>query len=253
MMTIKDDRQEFEAHKEKMCLAMGKDQQAFDQSLDLLLTLNKYDYSYLWSWMGVPIIQMPADVMATQEVIWNTRPDVIIETGVARGGSVIFMASLLAAMGHEMGKVIGVDLDIRPHNRNSIESHPLSKRVSLIEGGSTDDATIAAVKAAIPAGARVMVILDSDHSYSHVLDECRLYGPLVTEGCFLVVADTLVGHLTEETALDRSQVWFKGNEPLNAIRTYLEETDRFEVDPVLNGKLVLSSSPSGYCRCIKGA
>lgn len=252
-MTTKDDRQDFEAHKREMCLAMGRDKDAFDQSLDLLLTLNKYDYSYLWSWMGVPIIQMPTDVLATQEVIWNTKPDVIIETGVARGGSVIFMASLLAAMGNDAGKIIGVDLDIRPHNRDSIEQHPLSKRITLIEGGSTDEATIAAVKAAIPPRARVMVVLDSDHSYDHVLAECRLYGPLVTEGCFLVVADTLIGHLTEEKALDRSKVWYKGNEPLNAIRTYLEETKRFEVDPVLNGKLVLSSSPSGYCRCIASA
>lgn len=250
-MTHKDDRLEFEAHKKEMSIALGKDDAVFRQTLDTLVSLDKYDYSYLWSWMGLPIIQMPADVMATQEVIWDTKPDIIIETGVARGGSVIFMASLLAAMGNEHGKVIGVDLDIRAHNRDSIERHPLSKRIVLIEGGSTDEATLAAVRAAIPAGARVMVILDSDHSYEHVLAECRAYGPLVTEGCYLVVADTLVGHLTEEMALNRSQVWYKGNEPLHAINVYLEESDRFEVDPVLNGKLVLSSSPSGYCRCIK--
>jgi len=251
-MTHKDDRQEFEDHKKAMSLALGRDSEAFNEALELLLTLNKYDYSYLWSWMGVPIIQMPADVMATQEVIWNTKPDIIIETGVARGGSVIFMASLLAAMGNDAGKVIGVDLDIRAHNRETIENHVMAKRITLIEGGSVDDDVLAKVKAAIPPGARVMVVLDSDHSYEHVLAECRAYGPLVTDGCYLVVADTVMGFVTEDnTAQKRSKIWYKGNEPLRAIKEYLGETDRFEIDPVLNGKLVLSSSPSGYCRCVK--
>lgn len=251
-MTHADDRLEFEENKRKMSLALGADKQAFDEALKLLLTLDKYDYPYLWSWMGVPIIQLPADIIATQEVIWNTKPDVIIETGVARGGSMIFMASLLAAMGNDKAKVIGVDIDIRAHNRDSIEKHPLSKYITLIQGGSVDDDVMAKVKAEIPPGARVMVVLDSDHSRDHVLAECRAYGPLVTEGCYLVVADTVVGHLTEETALKkRSKLWFQGNEPLAALTQYLTETDRFEVDPVINGKLVMSSSPGGYCICTK--
>ena len=194
---------------------------------------------------------MPADVMATQEVIWATKPDVIIETGVARGGSVLFMASLLEIMGG--GKVIGVDIDIRAHNRATIEDHVMSKRVALIEGGSVDEDTLASVRAQIPDGARVMVVLDSDHSREHVLSECRAYGQMVTEGCYLVVADTLVGHITEDNApTKRSKIWFKGDEPLSALNDYLAETDRFVVDPVLNGKLVLSSSPGGYLQCIKG-
>jgi len=244
-----DDRQAFEAAKRSQSVAMGQDSAVFQQSLDLVTALDRYDYSYLWSWMGVPIIQMPADVMATQEVIWATKPDVIIETGVARGGSVLFMASLLEMMGS--GKVIGVDIDIRAHNRQSIESHPMSKRVVLIEGSSVDEATLARVRAEIPAGARVMVVLDSDHSRDHVLSECRAYGPMVTPGCYMVVADTLVGHITEENApKKRSKLWFQGNEPLAALRDYMAETDRFEVDEVLNGKLVLSSSPGGYVRRI---
>ncbi len=247
-MTTKDDRLEFEEHKKKMALALGTDDAAFKQSLDAILTFDKYDYSYLWSWMGVPIIQLPADVMATQEVIWNTKPDVIIETGIARGGSMIFMASLLAAMGKEGAKVIGVDIDIRSHNRESIESHPLSKWITMIEGGSVDEDVLAKVKAEIPSGARVMVILDSDHSYEHVLAECRAYGSLVSEGCYLVVADTVVGYLPEGMALEkRSKRWEKGNEPLAALNAYLDEASEFEIDPVLNGKLVLSSSPNGYC------
>ena len=247
-MTHPDDREEFERNKIEQSINLGKDDAVFEQSKQMALALDRYDYSYLWSWMGVPIIQFPADVMATQEVIWQTKPDVIIETGVARGGSVIFMASLLEMLGN--GKVIGVDIDIRAHNRDSIENHPMSKRVTLIEGGSVDDDLLEKVRAEIPEGARVMVVLDSDHSRDHVLAECRAYGPMVTEGCYLVVADTLVGHLSEDEApKKRSQVWYQGNEPLSALKDYLKETDRFEVDPVINGKLVLSSSPGGYLKC----
>lgn len=249
-MNAPDDRLEFEENKSKQSMALGQDAAVFQQSLELVTTLDRYDYSYLWSWMGVPIIQMPADVMATQEVIWATKPDVIIETGVARGGSVLFMASILEMLGK--GKVIGVDIDIRTHNRESIANHPMSKRVVLIEGGSVDEHTLNLVRAEIAPGARVMVVLDSDHSRDHVLAECRAYGPLVTRGCYMVVADTLVGHVSEENALKkRSKIWFQGDEPLSALRDYMAETVRFEVDEVLNGKLVLSSSPGGYVRCVK--
>lgn len=247
-MTQYDDRQDFDENMRAQSLALGQDTAVFQRSVELVTELDRYDYSYLWSWMGVPIIQFPADVMATQEVIWATKPDVIIETGVARGGSVLFMASMLEMIGK--GTVIGVDIDIRAHNRASITTHPMSKRVTLIEGGSVDDDTLARVRAEIPDRARVMVVLDSDHSRDHVLAECRAYGPMVTAGCYMVVADTLVGHITEENApKKRSNVWFKGDEPLSALRDYLAETDRFEVDPVLNGKLVMSSSPGGYLRC----
>ena len=197
-MSQPDDRVKFEEAKRAQSVALGNDGPIFEQSLDLITSIDKYDYSYLWSWLGVPIIQMPADVMATQEVIWATKPDVIIETGVARGGSVLFMASLLEMLGG--GKVVGVDIDIRAHNRATIEDHAMSKRVVLIEGGSVDEDTLASVRAQIPEGARVMVVLDSDHSREHVLSECRAYGQMVTKGCYLVVADTLVGHVTEDKA-----------------------------------------------------
>ncbi|CAN7545802.1 CmcI family methyltransferase [Pararhizobium sp. LjRoot235] len=249
-MTAKDDRQEFEAHKQEMCLALGRDNDAFRQSVETIVALDKYDYSYLWSFLGVPIIQMPADVMATQEVIWATKPDVIIETGVARGGSMIMMAAMLKLIGK--GKVIGVDIDIRAHNREAIETHPMSPLIELIEGPSTAAETLAKVKASIPAGASVMVVLDSDHSRDHVLDELRHYGPLVTEGQFLVVADTLLGRVeAAQTPTKRSKIWHPGDEPLTALNTYLGETDRFQPDDVINGKLVFSSSPGGYVRCIR--
>jgi cephalosporin hydroxylase len=247
-MTHSDDRQDFLDNRAHKSIELGADNALFEQSKDLIYGLDQHDYSYLWTWMGVPIIQLPADVMATQEVIWQTKPDVIIETGVARGGSVLFMASILEVIGH--GQVIGVDIDIRAHNRESIEAHPMSKRVTMIEGGSVDENVLDQVRAQIPEGARVMVVLDSDHSRDHVLAECRAYGPMVTKGCYMVVADTLVGHISEQEAPGkRSQLWFKGNDPLTAVQDYMAETDRFEVDAELNGKLVLSSSPGGYLLC----
>ena len=247
-MTSSDDRAEFEAEKQSNAIALGADEAVFDLALQTLVAADRHRYTYLWSWMGAPIIQMPGDIVALQEVIWSARPDVIIETGVARGGSVIFSASMLTLIGK--GKVIGVDIDIRAHNRDTIESHPMSSRITLIEGSSTAPETLAKVKAAIPEGASVMVCLDFDHSRAHVLDELRAYGPLVTAGQYLVAADTVLGRMSEEqTPKLRSKVWYPGDEPLAAVEAYLAETDRFEPDPVINGKLILASSPGGYLRC----
>jgi cephalosporin hydroxylase len=249
LLSMSDDRAEFEERKKAQAVALGRDPQLFAAAIDLLIAADQYDYTYLWSWLGVPIIQLPVDMIATQEVIWATKPDVIIETGVARGGSVLFMASLLELVGK--GQVIGIDIDIREHNRESIERHPMAKRVHLIEGPSTDPPILASVQAEIPTGASVMVVLDSDHSREHVLSELRLYAPLVTRGCYLVVADTMLGRLNaDQTPQKRSKVWLKGNEPLSALEDYLKETNRFEVDHVLNGKLIFSSSPGGYLRCL---
>ena len=247
-MSDSDDRELFLENIKKKSLSLGLDDDIFKKSKDLIYDLDVYDYNYLRTWMGVPIIQLPADIMATQEVIWKTKPDIIIETGVARGGSLIFMASILEIIGK--GKVIGVDIDIRQHNRESIEAHPLSKRINLVEGGSVDTDILAEVRSHIRKDSKVMVVLDSDHSRSHVLNECRAYGPMVTQGCYLVVADTLVGHVEEKDApTNRSKLWFKGNDPLSATNDYLKENDRFEIDDEINGKLVLSSSPGGYLKC----
>lgn len=250
-MTSIDDRISFESHKQEMCLALGNDASVFKLSMDTISAFDRYDYSYLWSFMGLPIIQMPADILATLEVIWEHKPDIIIETGVARGGSVIMMAAMLQLIGK--GRVIGVDIDIRAHNRKSIESHPMWPRIELIEGPSTDPATVARVAAAIPAGASVMVVLDSDHSRDHVLDELRAYGDFVTENQFLIVADTLLGRVEPaQTPTKRSKIWLPGDEPLAAVNVYRTETDRFVPDEVINGKLVMSSSPGGYLRCVRG-
>jgi cephalosporin hydroxylase len=200
--------------------------------------------------MGVPIIQLPADIVTTQEVIWETKPDIIIETGVARGGSVLFMASILELIGK--GKVIGVDIDIRAHNRRAIEAHPMSRRVALVEGSSTSRDVLSRVRDEIPKAASVMVVLDSDHSRDHVLAELRSYAPLVTPGCYLVVADTLLGQIDATRApRKRSQILFVGNDPQTAVQAYLRETDRFEIDPFYNAKLIFASSPGGYLKCLR--
>src|SRR5579864_8617534 len=192
-MTHPDDRAEFEADKRRNTLALGADAAVFDAALDALVAADRHRYNYLWSWMGAPVIQLPADILATQEVIWAAKPEVIVETGVARGGSLIFYASMLTLIGR--GQVIGVDIDIRAHNRDTIERHPMAGKIALIEGSSTAPETLAAVRAAIPPGAAVMVLLDSDHSRAHVLAELRAYGPLVTPGQFLVVSDTVLGRM----------------------------------------------------------
>jgi cephalosporin hydroxylase len=246
-MSHPDDRKEFEAARKASSLALGEDRAAFRASLDAVLAADKHRYAYLWRFMGVPIIQLPADVMALQEAIWDTKPDVIVETGVARGGSVIFSAAVLTLIGK--GKVIGVDIDIRAHNRESIENHPMSPRITLIEGSSTSPETLERVRAEIPADAKVMVVLDSDHSFQHVYDELKLYNALVTPGQYLVVADTLLGYLTkDETPVERSHVWHPGNEPLTAVRRFMEETGDFELDAEMNGKLILSASVGGYLK-----
>lgn len=249
-MSKPDDRAEFREQSLRKAERMGGDRELFARSMEVLRHADTHDYSYMWTWMGVPIIQMPADTMATQEVIWSCKPDIIIETGVARGGSVLFMASMLELIGK--GKVLGVDIEVRSHNRETIEQHPMAKRVTLIEGPSTTEETLARVRKEIPAGASVMAILDSDHSRDHVLAELRAYAPFVTKGQYLVVADTWLHFVEPEQApKNRSQFLARGNEPFAAREAFLKETDRFEPDPVINGKLILSSSPGGYLRCTK--
>ncbi|MFY9639671.1 MAG: CmcI family methyltransferase [Rhodomicrobium sp.] len=247
-MTHPDDREQFQVESRDSALHMGDDSALFEKSKELLVEADKYRYSYLWTWLGAPIIQVPADIVAMQEIIWRSKPDIIVETGIARGGSLIFFASILQLLGK--GKVIGVDIDIRAHNRDTIEKHPMSERITLIEGSSIAAGTLKAVRSEIPDGASVMAVLDSDHSRDHVLSELRAYAPLVTKGQYLIVADTLLGHLDpHQTPTARSKIWYPGDEPLAALHEYLKECDRFVQDEEVNGKMIVSSSPGGYLLC----
>ena len=182
-------------------------------------------YVYSFTWMGRPIIQLPEDMIRLQEVIWRLRPDVIVETGVAHGGSLIFYASLFAAMGH--GRVVGVDIEIRPHNRAAIEAHPLASFITLIEGSSIDPATVAAVRATIAPQESALVILDSNHSRAHVEAELEAYAPLVPPGFYIVACD---GIMQQVAGAPRTAPDWRWNNPLGAIDAFLSRHPDFAAE-----------------------
>lgn len=204
-------------------------------------------YSYNFSWMGRPIIQYPQDIIAMQEIIWNVRPDLIIETGIAHGGSLIFYASMLELLGK--GKVLGIDIDIREHNRREIEKHPMFKRITIIEGSSVEKNVIEKVHKYAQGKKRVLVCLDSLHTHDHVLRELEAYSPLVTRGSYCVVFDTIVEDLPDEYSSDRP--WGKGNNPKTAVWKFLEGNDRFVIDKEIENKLLITVCPEGYLKCVQ--
>lgn len=207
-----------------------------------------YKYSYNFSWLGRPIIQLPQDIVAVQELIWQVKPDLIIETGIAHGGSIIFSASMLELLGGD-GRVVGIDIDIRPHNRVEIEKHPMFKRITMIEGSSTDPEIVVKVRSIASGRQRVMVCLDSLHTHDHVLKELELYSPLVTKGSYLVVFDTVIEDMPPGFFPDRP--WDRGNNPKTAVHEFLKTTDRFEIDEDIPNKLLITVAPDGYLRCVK--
>ena len=206
----------------------------------------RHRYSYNFSWMGRPIIQFPQDIVAMQELVWQVKPDLIIETGVAHGGSLVFYASLLELLG--AGRVIGIDIDIRPHNRSAIEQHPMAKRITLIQGSSIDPAIAKEVAGQAAGAQRVLVVLDSNHTHAHVLDELKLYSSLVTKGSYLVVFDTVVEDMPADAFPDRP--WGRGNNPKTAVHAFLAGDDRFVIDPI-DRKLLLTVAPDGFLKRIK--
>jgi cephalosporin hydroxylase len=199
-------------------------------------------FTYEITWMGIPIIQLPEDVLMMQELIWRVRPDVIVESGVAHGGALILYASLLDAIGK--GQVIGVDVEIRKYNRLAIEAHPMSKRITLIEGDSVAGETLERVRASIPSGATVMVALDSNHTHDHVAAELERYAPLVTPGSYCVVFDSVMTMVSD--APGAGEGWQRDN-PLEAVREFLGAHPEFEVDPAFN-RLEVTYCQSGFLR-----
>jgi cephalosporin hydroxylase len=204
-------------------------------------------YSYNFSWMGRPIIQYPQDMVIMQELIWDIKPDLIIETGIAHGGSLIYYASMLELIGK--GEVLGIDIDIRAHNRKEIESHPLFKRIRMIEGSSVSPEVVEQVRDFASGKHRIMVCLDSNHTHDHVLKELNAYSPFVTKGSYLIAFDTIVEDLAKNAAPDRP--WAKGNNPKTAVWEFLKSNDEFIIDMDIDNKLLISVAPQGYLKRVK--
>jgi cephalosporin hydroxylase len=213
----------------------------------------KLKFPYNFFWLGVPIIQEPQDMQAVQEIIWEVKPDFIIETGIAWGGSIIFSASILAlleACGEiENGQVVGIDVDIRAHNKKAILAHPLSKKITMLEGSSIDGEIIKKVSDLAKTKKRVLVCLDSNHTHDHVLAELKAYAPLVSVGSYCIVGDTGVEDLPAGSTSDRP--WGKGNNPKTATQEFLKKNKKFKTDETIPSKIMFTGTPYGYLKRIK--
>ena len=221
-----------------------------------------HNWAYNFSWFGRPAIQFPNDAWALQELVWKVRPDLIIETGIAHGGSLIYSASLLALLdicdATERGemldphnpkrKVLGIDIDIRKHNREAIEAHPLYPRIEMIQGSSINQETIDKVHDVASGYERILVCLDSNHTHDHVLAELEAYAPLVTQGSYCVVFDTLVEDMPEHLSDDRP--WGPGNSPKTAVHAFLKHNPNFEIDSRIDKKLLITVAPDGFLKRI---
>jgi cephalosporin hydroxylase len=226
---------------------MHEDQAVRRLTRDLFDRSCEYRYSYNFTWLGRPIIQYPEDVMALQEIVWRTKPDLVVETGIAHGGSLVFFASLLKLLGGDRF-ALGVDIDIRAHNRAAIESHPVADHIQMIEGSSIDPSVISQVSQRAARRENVLVVLDSNHTEEHVLAELHAYSKLVRKGGYLIVMDTVVEWMPQQAFPDRP--WGVGDNPMTAVQKFLARNSRFEIDEEYDGKLLLSVAPRGYLRCI---
>jgi cephalosporin hydroxylase len=224
--------------------------------------ISRHKWAYNFSWLGRPAIQFPNDVWAMQELIWVIKPDLIIETGIAHGGSLIFSASMLALLdiseAIELGtmidpkqsirKVLGIDIDIRAHNRTAIEAHPMASRIQMIQGSSIDPEVVEQVKQIAKDYQRILVCLDSNHTHEHVFAELEAYAPLTSVGSYCCVFDTLIEDMPDELFPDRP--WGKGNNPKTAVWEYLKKHPEFEIDKDIQHKLLITVAPDGYLKRI---
>ena len=241
----KDPVEMFRLECKERVAAYANDTKLKESGRSFLAQTLRAKYSYNFRWMGRPIIQYPQDIVALQEILWSVKPDCIIETGIAHGGSVIFSASMLELLGND-GIVIALDNDIRSHNRAEIERHPMKKRITMIEGSSIDPKIAGRVTALAAGRSRILVILDSDHTHAHVLSELRLYAPLVSIGSYCVVFDGVIEDMPDGFFADRH--WGPGNNPKTAVEEYLKGNERFMIDRELENRLVVTAAPSGYLR-----
>lgn len=257
-----DPIKEFEQERQEIIRELGKDQDIAAASNEWMRLVNAKKYSYTFTSLGRPIIQYPQDMVAMQELIWQIKPDLIIETGIAHGGSLIMSASALAMLDMcdaiEAGKnidpskserkVLGVDIDIRAHNKAAIEAHPMASRIEMIQGSSIDSEIIEKVKMIAGRYKRVLVCLDSNHTHEHVLAELEAYAPLVSKDSYCVVFDTVIEDLPADMFGDRP--WGPGDNPKTALHAYLKSHPEFEIDKSIDHKLLVSVAPDGFLKRI---
>lgn len=241
-------KEEFLRINEQAASEMSQDAQLQAKALEVLVEADHHRWIHQGSWMGEPLLNLPQDMFAIQDIIWRTRPDFVIEIGVAWGGSMLFEATLLEILGGQ--KVIGVDIFIPPDLRQRLEGHgKLSDRLVLIEGSSTSEETLAKIRGILAGSTKTLVILDSYHTHEHVLKELRAYAPFVEKGQYLICGDTVVEKIPEQT--HRSRPWGPGNNPATAVEEFLLESNRFIVDEKIDQRLLMSCHPGGYLQAVK--
>lgn len=242
-----DHIQQFKEERKDRIDSYANDKKLKESSSVWLKETFKKKFEYNFEWMGRPIIQYPTDIIAIQELIWKVKPDLIIEIGIAHGGSIIFSASMLELLKSD-GEVLGVDIDIRDHNRKEIEDHPMFKRITLIEGDSTSKeiANKIADFAKMKNKKNIMLFLDSNHTHDHVLKELNLYSGLIAKNSYIVVFDTFVEDLPDE--LSENRPWGKGNNPKTAVWEFLKQNNSFEIDKEIENKLLVTSAPDGFLK-----
>ncbi len=244
---MKGANHKFECQVKRNIIGLGNDHRLRALSRLWIEKSAKHRYCYNFKWMDRPVIQFPQDLLALEEIIWRVKPEIIIETGIARGGSLVFYASLLEMLGGK-GRVIGVDIDIRNHNRKAIEKNRFSHRITMVVGSSIEPKVAERIRK-LAQGKKTIVCLDSLHTHNHTLRELELYSPLVKKGGYIVVFDTVIQDMPAKFFPDRP--WDKGNNPKTAVREFLKTTSRFEIDKDIENKLLITSAPDGYLKCVK--
>jgi cephalosporin hydroxylase len=246
---MKDPILEFQNEKQKLIATNSENKPLLQAAHEFNIESNKAKYSYNFTWMGRPIIAYPQDMIAMQELIYEIKPDLIIEAGIAHGGSIIYYASLLELIGGD-GIVLGVDVDIREYNRTLIEAHPMYKRIKMIEGSSVDSNIAEKVYEVAKNKSKILVCLDSNHTHEHVLKELELYAHLTSVGSYCIVFDTIVEDLPRDY-MPGGRPWNPGNNPKTAVFEFLKNNNNFIIDKSIDHKLLISVAPDGYLMRVK--
>jgi len=246
MIEITNFKKERQADIEKM----SKDSELHELSLEWMLKADKYKYTYNYSWMGRPIIKYPNDMLLQQEIMWDIKPDLIIETGIAHGGSIVFSASMQQMMGIENAEVVAIDIDIRAHNRKEIEKNPMNKYITMYEGSSIDEDILNLVAKHTIGKKCIMLILDSNHTHEHVLEELNMYSKFVSLNSYILLPDTFIEYFPKGYYSD-NRPWDVGNNPMTAAREFLKNNQSYEVDTSRTNKLSITEMFDGVLKRVK--